>query len=49
MLWDTVDAVASPDEGAMAEARDRLGRMTKPPGSLGGLEDLVVRLAGLAA
>ena len=32
----------------MAAARERLDRMTKPPGSLGVLEELAVRLAGLA-
>jgi nicotinate-nucleotide--dimethylbenzimidazole phosphoribosyltransferase len=32
----------------MAAARDRQERLTKPPGSLGALEELSVRLAGLA-
>ena len=32
----------------MAAARERLDRMTKPPGSLGALEEVSVRLAGLA-
>jgi nicotinate-nucleotide--dimethylbenzimidazole phosphoribosyltransferase len=36
------------DEAAMAAARDRQARLTKPPGSLGVLEDLSVRLAGLS-
>ena len=31
----------------MAEARIGLDRLTKPPGSLGRLEDLVVQLAGI--
>jgi nicotinate-nucleotide--dimethylbenzimidazole phosphoribosyltransferase len=35
------------DERAMAEARIGLDRLTKPPGSLGRLEDLVVQLAGI--
>jgi nicotinate-nucleotide--dimethylbenzimidazole phosphoribosyltransferase len=35
------------DEDAMAEARARLDHLTKPPGSLGRLEDLVVWLAGV--
>jgi nicotinate-nucleotide--dimethylbenzimidazole phosphoribosyltransferase len=35
------------DEEAMAKARDRLDRLTKPPGSLGRLEELAVRLAGM--
>jgi nicotinate-nucleotide--dimethylbenzimidazole phosphoribosyltransferase len=33
---------------AVAEARARHGRLTKPPGSLGRLEDVGVRLAGIA-
>jgi nicotinate-nucleotide--dimethylbenzimidazole phosphoribosyltransferase len=33
---------------AEAEARDLLGRLAKPPGSLGALEDLGVELAGIA-
>src|SRR5690349_25036940 len=32
----------------MAAARERQARLTKPPGSLGALEELAVRLAGLA-
>ncbi|WP_189115381.1 nicotinate-nucleotide--dimethylbenzimidazole phosphoribosyltransferase [Pilimelia terevasa] len=32
----------------MAAARQRQARLTKPPGSLGALEDLSVRLAGIA-
>jgi nicotinate-nucleotide--dimethylbenzimidazole phosphoribosyltransferase len=36
------------DEVAMAAARDLQGRLTKPPGSLGVLEELSIRLAGLA-
>lgn len=33
---------------AEAEARARLGRLAMPPGSLGGVEDLAVELAGIA-
>jgi len=36
------------DGAAMAAARQRQDRLTKPPGSLGVLEQLSVRLAGLA-
>ncbi len=36
------------DEGAAAEARERHATLTKPPGSLGRLEDLGSRLAGMA-
>ncbi len=36
-----------PDPGAELEARRRLDQLTKPPGSLGRLEELAVRLAGI--
>jgi len=36
------------DEGAMAAAKERLDRLTKPVGSLGRLEELGIRLAGIA-
>ena len=45
---ETVAAIGPLDDAAMAAARDHQARMTKPPGSLGALEDLSVRLAGLA-
>src|SRR5262249_36272609 len=48
LLADTLAAVAPADAGAMAQARDRQERLTKPSGSLGALEDLSVRLAGVA-
>jgi nicotinate-nucleotide--dimethylbenzimidazole phosphoribosyltransferase len=35
------------DESAMQEAADRQARLTKPAGSLGRLEDLSIRLAGM--
>ncbi len=35
------------DEAAMAAARDRQGRLTKPPGSLGRLEEVAVWMAGV--
>ena len=41
--------VASPDAGARAAASARQDRLTKPPGSLGRLEPLVARLAGMQA
>ncbi|KPV39059.1 nicotinate-nucleotide--dimethylbenzimidazole phosphoribosyltransferase [Thiohalorhabdus denitrificans] len=37
--------VASIDEAAEQAARDRQGQLTKPPGSLGRLEEVAVRLA----
>ena len=48
MLADVVAAIAPPDEAAMAAARERQDKMTKPRGSLGELEEVSVRLAGLA-
>lgn len=48
MLETTIAAIRPADEGAMAAARELHGRLTKPAGSLGALEELSVRLAGLA-
>ncbi|MEU7928906.1 nicotinate-nucleotide--dimethylbenzimidazole phosphoribosyltransferase [Micromonospora sp. NPDC049107] len=48
MLETTTSAIRPPDEAAMAAARELHGRLTKPAGSLGLLENLSVRLAGLA-
>ena len=47
-LETTLAAIGPADEPAMAGARDLQARLTKPAGSLGALEDLSVRLAGLA-
>ncbi|GIF53458.1 nicotinate-nucleotide-dimethylbenzimidazole phosphoribosyltransferase [Asanoa ferruginea] len=48
LLADTVAAIRPLDAAAMAAAQARHATLTKPPGSLGSLEDLGVRLAGLA-
>ncbi len=40
-------SVPLPDPGAELEARRRLDQLTKPPGSLGRLEELAVRLSGI--
>lgn len=48
LLDDTIAAVRPADSEALAAARERQGRLTKPPGALGALEDLGIRLAGLA-
>ncbi|MER6596764.1 nicotinate-nucleotide--dimethylbenzimidazole phosphoribosyltransferase, partial [Micromonospora purpureochromogenes] len=48
MLETTIAAIGPLDEPAMAAARDLQARLTKPAGSLGALEGLSVRLAGLA-
>jgi nicotinate-nucleotide--dimethylbenzimidazole phosphoribosyltransferase len=47
-LSDALEAIRPLDVGAMAAARELQARLTKPAGSLGRLEDLAVRLAGLA-
>ena len=47
-LETTVAAIRPADGTAMAAARDLHGRLTKPAGSLGALEELSIRLAGLA-
>ncbi|WP_254790531.1 nicotinate-nucleotide--dimethylbenzimidazole phosphoribosyltransferase [Blastococcus tunisiensis] len=48
LLGDTIDAVVPRDAAAEQAARERLDRMTKPPGSLGVLEDVATQLAGIA-
>ena len=47
-LETTLAAIGPAAEPAMAAARELQARLTKPAGSLGTLEDLSVRLAGLA-
>jgi nicotinate-nucleotide--dimethylbenzimidazole phosphoribosyltransferase len=47
-LETTLAAIRPADAAAMAAARELQARLTKPAGSLGALEDLSVRLAGLA-
>ncbi|MDG4796024.1 nicotinate-nucleotide--dimethylbenzimidazole phosphoribosyltransferase [Micromonospora sp. WMMD1082] len=48
MLETTIAAIGPLDEPAMTAARQLQARLTKPAGSLGALEELSVRLAGLA-
>ncbi|TCB95871.1 nicotinate-nucleotide--dimethylbenzimidazole phosphoribosyltransferase [Micromonospora zingiberis] len=48
MLETTIAAIGPLDEPAMTAARQLQARLTKPAGSLGTLEELSVRLAGLA-
>jgi nicotinate-nucleotide--dimethylbenzimidazole phosphoribosyltransferase len=48
LLGTTIAAVAGRDAAAERAARERLDRMTKPPGSLGVLEDVAAKLAGIA-
>jgi len=48
LLADTIAAIQPPDSSAMAAARERQERLTKLSGSLGELEVLSVRLAGIS-
>ncbi len=48
LLARTLARIGPPDASAMTDAVALQARLTKPPGSLGDLEDLGVRLAGLA-
>jgi nicotinate-nucleotide--dimethylbenzimidazole phosphoribosyltransferase len=48
LLGTTIAAVRPRDAAAEQGARDRLDRMTKPPGALGVLEDVAAQLAGTA-
>lgn len=43
----TLSRIRPPDSAAAEAARVRQGRLTKPPGSLGRLEELAVRIAGI--
>ncbi|MCW2948671.1 MAG: nicotinate-nucleotide/dimethylbenzimidazolephosp horibosyltransferase [Actinoallomurus sp.] len=48
LIAETAAAVPPLDEAAMRAARDHHDRLTKPRGALGALEELSVRLAGIA-
>ena len=48
LLTETIAAITGADPAATAAARERQASLTKPPGSLGVLEDVSVQLAGLA-
>ncbi len=47
LIDQTINAITPLDEAAMAEARARQDQLTKPLGSLGRLEELSIRLAGI--
>ncbi len=44
-----INEVPPLDQAAMEAARSRQDELTKPPGSLGRLEDISVQLAGIQA
>lgn len=48
LIAATLAAIRPADEAAAAAARERQGRLTKPPGSMGRLEELSVRLCAIA-
>jgi nicotinate-nucleotide--dimethylbenzimidazole phosphoribosyltransferase len=48
LLARTISAVHPADPGALGAARDRQDRLTKPRGALGVLEDVSIRLSGIA-
>lgn len=48
LIKTTIERIKPPTVDAMEEARHLQGRLTKPAGSLGELEELSIRLAGLA-
>src|SRR2546422_9277349 len=48
MLSSLLSAIAAPPADAFAEAQRHLDSLTKPPGSLGRLEEIAARLAALA-
>jgi nicotinate-nucleotide--dimethylbenzimidazole phosphoribosyltransferase len=47
LLSTTIERIKPLDKGAMAEARSRQDMLTKPQGSLGRLEELSIKLAGI--
>ena len=48
-LEEIIKAIKPLDESAMRAARARQDTLTKPPGSLGRLEELSIQLAGMKA
>lgn len=49
ILEKALSSIRPLDEGAMKAAKQRLDSLTKPPGSLGRLEELAIQLAGIRA
>lgn len=47
LLTETINNIGELDQTAMAKAQERLDSLTKPPGSLGKLEEIAVTLAGI--
>ena len=47
-IMEFISQIKGLNAGAMQRARERLGTLAKPPGSLGRLEDIAARLAGIS-
>lgn len=48
LIEETLQAIGPLDQAAMATTRERQQRLTKPAGSLGRLEELSIKLAGIS-
>lgn len=46
-LYKLIDEIQQADQQAVEKARERQATLAKPPGSLGGLEDISIRIAGM--
>lgn len=47
LLTETVNKIGTLDDVAMAKAKERMDNLIKPPGSLGQLEQIALKLAGI--
>ncbi|MCI1694555.1 nicotinate-nucleotide--dimethylbenzimidazole phosphoribosyltransferase [Aneurinibacillus aneurinilyticus] len=47
LLTDTISRIVEVEQECMGAVRKRVDNLTKPPGSLGDLEEMVIRLAGI--
>ena len=47
VILDTINSIQPADVQVMEQAQARQDSLAKPPGSLGGLEDISVRIAGM--
>ena len=47
-LFELIGKIETLDEGAMAAAKQRQDYLAKPPGSLGKLEDISIKIAGIS-
>lgn len=46
-LYELIGSIPSVDEKAIEEAKERQAYLAKPPGSLGALEDISIKIAGI--